>query len=312
MPIIPTLTSSGSEGGVSKGWQTVLRSKNIYGPYEKRVVLEKGTTSVNGPHQGALVATPGGQWWFYHFQSDGAMGRVLHLEPVLWQDGWPLIGADLDHNGIGEPVYVWKKPDVPGDHPIRAPQTDDEFSSPALGLQWESNHNPVPSAWSLTQRPGWLTLRALHADSFWHARNTFTQKIMGTTGEITALLDLTGLAEGQQSGLCSMSNSYTLIGIKKKDGRLLVFFDNGRDSAYREKPIRNGLVYLKMRLRIKTNENQCLYSLDNKTWEPLGPLFETRFGYWKGSRLGLFSYNTLSDAGTTAFDWFHYDYDGPK
>ncbi|HEY6900234.1 MAG TPA: glycoside hydrolase 43 family protein, partial [Puia sp.] len=50
------------EGGVGTGWQTVLRSKNIYGPYEKKVVLEKGSTPINGPHQGALVATPAGQW----------------------------------------------------------------------------------------------------------------------------------------------------------------------------------------------------------------------------------------------------------
>lgn len=97
------------EGGVAEGWQTVLRSKNIFGPYEKKVVLEKGSTPINGPHQGALVETPKGEWWFYHFQSDGAMGRVLHLQPVSWQDGWPLMGVDIDRNGIGEPVYVWKK-----------------------------------------------------------------------------------------------------------------------------------------------------------------------------------------------------------
>ena len=55
------------EGGVGTGWQTVLRSKNIYGPYERRIVLEQGSTSINGPHQGALVDTPDGNWWFYHF-----------------------------------------------------------------------------------------------------------------------------------------------------------------------------------------------------------------------------------------------------
>lgn len=298
------------EGGVSKGWQTVLRSKNIYGPYEKKVVLEKGTTNINGPHQGALVATAGGQWWFYHFQSDGAMGRVLHLQPVLWQDGWPLIGADLDHNGIGEPVYVWKKPEIPGAHPIQAPQTDDEFSTATLGLQWESNHNPVSDAWSLTQKPGWFCLHALQADSFFHARNTFTQKIMGTTGEITTRLDPSGLADGQQAGLCAMSSIYALIGARKKEGRLWIIFDDGK--APLEKEIRSGMVYLKMQLRMNENKSQCLYSLDGKTWQPFGPPFETKFGFWKGTRVGLFSYNTLREGGTAAFDWFHYDYDGPK
>lgn len=75
------------EGGVGEGWQTILRSKNIFGPYEKKVVLEKGSTKINGPHQGSLVDTPQGEWWFYHFQENGAMGRVVHLQPVFWQNG---------------------------------------------------------------------------------------------------------------------------------------------------------------------------------------------------------------------------------
>ena len=301
------------EGGVSKGWQTVLRSRNIYGPYEKKVVLEKGTTDINGPHQGALVATPKGQWWFYHFQSDGAMGRVLHLQPVLWQDGWPLIGADLDHNGIGEPVYVWKKPDVGRTWPIEAPQTDDDFSGPSLGPQWEFNHNPDSSGWSLTKGPGWLALHALAADSFWHARNTITQKVMGATGEITTLLDPSAMADGQQAGLCSMSSVYALIGIKKKNGLLYAFFDNGKDSSYREIAIKKKNVLLRMELHIKTGENQCLYSTNNgRSWQKLGGFFETRFGYWKGTRVGLFNFNTAGDGGQASFHWFQYTYDGPK
>jgi beta-xylosidase len=299
------------EGGVSKGWQTVLRSRSIYGPYEKKVVLERGSTGVNGPHQGALVATAGGQWWFYHFQSDGAMGRVLHLQPVLWQEGWPLIGADLDHNGIGEPVYVWKKPDIPGRHAIHAPQTDDEFAEPLLGFQWESNHNREPSAWSLSKKPGWLCLDALQADSFFHARNTFTQKIMGATGTVTVRMDPAGMSDGQQAGLCAMSSVYALVGVRKKEGRGWIFFDDGGKGNV-EKEIRTGIVYLRMQLRIKEGNNQCLYSIDGKNWQSLGSPFETKFGFWKGTRVGLFSYNTVRDGGTAAFDWFHYDYDGPK
>ena len=92
-------------------WQTVLRSKSIYGPYEGRRVLEQGVTDVNGPHQGALVDTPDGEWWFYHFQSMDPQGRVLHLQPVRWMpDGFPMIGQDLDGNGVGEPMKVVPMP----------------------------------------------------------------------------------------------------------------------------------------------------------------------------------------------------------
>ncbi|MDP3446005.1 MAG: glycoside hydrolase 43 family protein, partial [Ignavibacteria bacterium] len=51
-------------GGVKPGWQTILRSKNIYGPYEDKIVLEQGSTKVNGPHQGGWVTTPTGENWF--------------------------------------------------------------------------------------------------------------------------------------------------------------------------------------------------------------------------------------------------------
>lgn len=78
--------------------------ESIYGPYEKKVVLEKGSTNVNGPHQGALVDTPEGEWWFYHFQLTEPLGRVVHLQPAHWKDGWPVIGVNIDMNGIGEPV----------------------------------------------------------------------------------------------------------------------------------------------------------------------------------------------------------------
>jgi beta-xylosidase len=299
------------EGGVGEGWQTVLRSKNIYGPYEKKVVLEKGSTAINGPHQGALVETPKGEWWFYHFQSDGAMGRVLHLQPVQWQEGWPLIGVDIDRNGIGEPVYVWKKPDIAGSFPIRAPQADDEFNTATLGLQWQWNHNPVNEAWSLTQQPGWLTLKALQAGNFAKARNTCTQKVMGTTGEVITELDISNMADGQKAGLCSMSKIYNLLGVYKKAGKLYLFTDrNGQ--VQEEKQLTVKKIFLKLALDIKTGNNRFYYSVDNKTYTALNGFFETKWGYWKGTRIGLFSFNEVNEAGAASFNRFIYQYDGPK
>jgi beta-xylosidase len=76
-------------GGVSTGWQLVLRSKNVYGPYKRKVVMDQGSTPINGPHQGAWVETkpmPGkpGEDWFLHFQDKGPYGRVVHLQPMRW------------------------------------------------------------------------------------------------------------------------------------------------------------------------------------------------------------------------------------
>ena len=124
-------------GGVPTGWQLVLRSKNIYGPYEEKIVLAQGNTVTNGPHQGAWVNTQAGEDWFLHFQDKGAYGRILHLEPMSWKNDFPVIGIDKDGDGTGEPVFTYKKPNVGKTHSIETPPDSDEFSDAKLGLQWQ-------------------------------------------------------------------------------------------------------------------------------------------------------------------------------
>ena len=116
-------------GGVGKGWELAMRSKNIYGPYEQKVVLEQGLSTTNGPHQGGWVETQTGESWFLHFQDKDAYGRIAHLEPVKWVNDWPLMGVDKDGNGIGEPVLTYQKPNVGKTYPIETPQESDEFLS---------------------------------------------------------------------------------------------------------------------------------------------------------------------------------------
>jgi len=299
------------EGGVDKGWQTVLRAKSMYGPYEKRVVLETGSTKINGPHQGAMVDTPNGEWWFYHFQSAGAVGRVMHLQPMRWHDDWPVVGIDIDLNGIGEPVSVWQKPNVGAIFPISAPQTDDEFDNKELGLQWQWNHNPVDSQWSLTEKPGWLCLKALKASTLKEAQNTLTQKVMGNSGEVITQMDASLMLSGQKAGLACMSKEFSVIGVKNTEGKLSVFFEaTGKQSV--EIPTARKTIYLKLKLDLTSKKSRCYYSVDNKTYLPLGEEFEAKWGFWKGARVALFSYNELGEGGTAAFNFLHYNYDGPK
>ncbi len=96
-------------GGVATGWQLVLRSKNIYGPYEEKIVLAQGKTAINGPHQGAWVDTPTGEDWFLHFQDKVAFGRIVHLQPMTWKNDFPVMA---DNNGTGEPVLSYRKPNI--------------------------------------------------------------------------------------------------------------------------------------------------------------------------------------------------------
>ena len=297
------------EGGVSEGWQTVLRSKNIYGPYEKKVVLEQGSTPINGPHQGSIVDMPDGRWAFFHFQHDGSLGRVVHLQPMHWENDWPVMGVDIDRNGIGEPVYSWKKP-IPSDK-LSIPQTDDDFSSSTLSLQWQFNHNPVDEAWSLSSNPGSLTLQALKSSSFRSARNTLTQKVMGYTSEATVAMDFSGIAEGQRSGLACMGRENKMLGVKMENGRKSLYISNDTTEVDITS-VTGTKIFLRVSIDITNQQFQYSYSTDNINFTNCGEAFFIRFGFWKGVRVALYSYNTQKKAGSASFSWFTYKHDGPQ
>ena len=329
------------EGGVRTGWQTVLRSKDLYGPYERKIVLETGSTDINGPHQGAIVDTPSGEWWFLHFQQLDPLGRIVHLQPMRWEDGWPVIGEDYDGNGVGEPVAQWVKPKAKSGWPKSViskqyrfrflfftfrqrvtyfPTTyslnaSDDFSKPELGLQWQWNHNPVDSAWSLTSHPGRLALGALPADGFKMARNTLSQKIMGFRGSYTVRLDLTEMADGQWAGLaCMGKENNTLSARPGGDGRWMLTHSFG-DQLISSVILRAGTdrVWLRLSFDIRDNFFQFSYSEDGAKFEsPPFVEFPMHFGFWKGARVALFSYSNPSEestpapAGTALFDDFTY------
>ena len=297
------------EGGVKVGWQTVLRSRDIYGPYERKIVLETGSTGINGPHQGAIVDTPDGQWWFLHFQFQDPLGRVVHLQPMHWEEDWPVIGEDYDGNGVGEPVPGWTKPLAAKGRRARVrpflPASSDDFSAPERGLQWQWNHNPVDSAWSLTSHPGKLALEALQAERFELARNTLSQKIMGFRGAYTVLLDLSGMADGQRAGLACMGKENHLLEVGQAAGHRTLSAPRA-DNGTAELPDALDAVWLRLTFDARDNAFQFAWSADGSQFSDLGDPFAAHFGFWKGARVALFSYNTLANAGTALFDDFIY------
>ncbi len=298
--------------------QMVMRSKtdSLYGPYELKVVYERGNGVIRSCSQGALMQAPDGSWWYTHqlIQNIPApfQGRPQMLQPVRWVDGWPQIGIDCDGDGIGEPVLRHAKP-IKG-FPVTAPPTDDEFASPRLGHQWEWNHNPRDHHWSLTERPGWLRLKAgvpVGKGGFWGACNTLSQRLMGTTtGKATARFDLSGMKPGQKAGFVRFGGVYHLLGVRVDgDGTRRLFFSaNGKVTLGQAHE--SDLLWLRT-----TNEGdraRFFWSTDGTAFAPFGPTFTVKFGRWTGDRLGFFCWNETRDAGRVDIDWFHYEYDGPK
>lgn len=302
------------EGGVGTGWQTVMHAKDIYGPYASKRVLETGTTNVNGPHQGALVDTPEGEWWFFHFQSTEPLGRVVHLQPVTWKDGFPEIGTDYDHNGIGEPMKICPKPGTGIRQKPFAPQSDDDFESETLGVQWQFNHNPDPSYWSLAKRPGWMEIKAQKAGRLYDAKNQLTQKTMGYKGLATVKIDFSQLADGGRAGMECIGNSFVGAGIMMSDGGTPELYTetNGIVQAHLNvSSLKNKCIYIRLEIDALHNKHQYYYSVNGTDFFTFGHTFESGSGNWKGSRIGIYAYNTKDATGSAFFDEFTYKFDGP-
>jgi len=296
-------------GGVEGGAQAVGRARHILGPYEWRVVLAKGSTTVQGPHQGGYVETPGGNGWFLHFNSTGAFGRITYLEPVRWQDDWPLIGEPVPGETWGQPVPAAPLPvNTPSARWPRL-QDSDEFAAPVLAPQWEWNHNPLDEAWSLAARPGWLRLRALPAADLVTARNTLTQVLQGPAMTATTRLDISAMSEGQRAGLSMFGTRPAWIGAVKEGGAAHVVFANaGEESVVA--PLAGNV--LQLRVQVGADQQaRFAYSLDDGAhfteWNAAVAL---RFSWWKGARPALFTYvrsppATAAGSGYIDVDWFH-------
>jgi beta-xylosidase len=284
-------------GGVKPGYQLAARSKDVFGPYEVRKVLEQGTTNINGPHQGGWVETPTGEHWFMHFQDRGAYGRVVHLNPMRWEDDWPVMGNDFDHNGVGEPLAMSREPAIGGSNPIEVPQTTDEFDGP-LGLQWQWQGNPGADWASLSDRDGWLRLRGVEPPKgdLGAAPNQLLQKLPAPKFTATTAVEFEP-AEDARAGLVVMGQTYAALMLSGEgDGVQLTQLVGGREGDARTEAAPERTVATannlkgKIWLRVAVDEPaecQFSYSTDGEMFKPLGEPFRATPGHWIGAKVGV-------------------------
>lgn len=292
-------------GGVATGWQLVLRSKNIYGPYEEKVVLEQGSTKINGPHQGAWVDTPSGEDWFYHFQDVDAGGRIVHLQPMKWEKDWPVMGTDNNKNGIGEPVLSYKKPSVGKNYPIVNPAETDEFDGEKLGLQWQwsANENIVWS--SKLPRQKFLRLFSMKVPegekNLWNVPNLLTQKFPAPNFVASTKVKLTpeDAKEGKIAGLLVMGMDHASIVITNKTDGYYVQLrkaekadKGGEEKVLFETKLKSNEAYFKVNISEPNGICTFSYSENGKNFTKLGDPFQAKPGKWIGAKVGLYSVST--------------------
>lgn len=307
------------EGGVSVGGQVVLRSKDLYGPYERKQVLENGS-----PHQGGMVELDSGEAWFIGFKSSDWLGRVCNLEPVTWgADEWPTFG---DH---GKHVVQAKKPNVGVAGGPSRPDVNDAFEGRALNVLWQWNHNPIEKDWSLM--PGALRLmaaplveppvvagRSPTPAGLARARNTLTQKLWDDYGVVDVEVDTERLTDDQVAGLTfECGRSFAWVGLTQQGGKRSIAAtfpppppprgasaSATAPAAFAGPDVPGRSVVL--RAIYEKNRARFAFSLDGKTFTDVPGGTTLRFVDWKGARVGLFTYGPT--AGAADFRHFHYWY----
>jgi len=306
-------------GGVATGWQTVLRSKNIFGPYQDRIVMDQGRTNINGPHQGGWVELKSGESWFLHFQDRGAYGRIVHLQPMKWIDDWPVIGIDPDGDGKGEPVLTYKKPNVGRRYPVAIPQTSDGFTAKVRALQWQWQANYQKQWMSLSARSGWLRLFSMptpeKAVSLWPVPNLLLQKLPAGEFTVTTKLDSSQLALGEKAGLLMFGMDYSYLAVEKTESGFRLIKSHCKNAITEGKEILESqakLASTTVLLRVKVASGavcQFSFSEDGKTFVSTGEQFTAREGRWVGARVGLFTLakDSTPKRGYADFDWFRFE-----
>ena len=306
-------------GGVPTGFQLAMRSKSPFGPYEHKVVLAQGKTAINGPHQGGWVHTKYGEDWFLHFQDKETYGRVVHLQPVDWSSGWPIMGKK------GEPVVTYQKPRS-SSSTIVNPVESDEFDSPTLGKQWQWQANydekyGVPTAFGTFRiythklDEGWKSL--------WEVPNMLLQKTPADKFTVTTKLRMTSKADGQFGGLIMMGLDYSALVVRRigQEFQLVQMTCKGADKGKQQtesliatlKPTwedktqyRPGIhedIYL--RLAVDDSKLRFSYSADGKKFTECGEEFQMKEGKWIGAKFGFVAAESdpKCDRGWVEADW---------
>ncbi len=300
-------------GGVSTGWQIVLRSKNIYGPYERKVVLHQGSTNINGPHQGAWVTTQKGEDWFLHFQDKGAYGRVVHLQPMTWKNNWPALGINIDKDGIGEPVTHFKKPNVGAVFERKTPQDSDEFDQPELGLQWQWQANPQQN-WAYLYQGALRIFSQQIADTvknYWSVPNVLLQKFPAEEFTATTKIIFHPDLNNENIGFIVMGTDYAYISLTKKQDGVYVTYAvcKNADKGYPEQErVITKLNTDSVFFSVEVNKGAICnfsYSEDNKNYISVGESFTAKPGRWIGTKLGYFCSrkDKTNDSGFADIDW---------
>ncbi|MCA0753501.1 glycoside hydrolase 43 family protein [Paenibacillus sp. N4] len=297
--------------------QLCYRSRHLLGPYEHKIVLDdRMDYRNNGVAQGGIFDTPDGDWYAMLFQDHGAVGRIPCVLPVAWEDGWPVFGAE----GKAPKAFEVR---LPGTTPKPLVISDEfDYKTNRLALNWQWNHNPDNTKWSVTERPGHLRLTTSHVThSVEFARNTLTQRTEGPACAGTTVMEISNMKPGDRAGLAALQYVFGSVCIQVEDdgGRYVAMCVNGRaeggegEIAVERFRYEGDRIYLQIEFQFDNGDREDIarfrYSSDGEVWHSIGePLhLQYKLEHFMGYRFGLYNYATKQTGGYADFDYFRYE-----
>lgn len=299
-------------GGHKRRRQICYRSSELLGTYERQIILDDDMGYHNkGIAQGAIFDTPDHKWYAMLFQDHGAVGRIPYLLPVTWTNGWPMLGIE------GKTPTELTLP-LPSSTSHSLVISDDfNYSSNKLALNWQWNHNPDNTLWSVTERPGYLRLRTGYlTNSILSARNTLTQRTEGPSCNFITLMDTSNMASGDYAGLVALQSHFGIVGIKiSSTGQRYITMSinkgDGTENVAEQTPFNSELVYLKIHFNFINSVDLAnfYYSTDGINWITIGSTLKMLYtlDHFMGYRCGLFNYATSQIGGYVDFKYLHYE-----
>ncbi|WP_234367704.1 glycoside hydrolase family 43 protein [Parabacteroides pacaensis] len=282
------------------------RSKKLSGPYKEEKQLALPGREAMEPNQGGIVEGKDGNWYFFTHHGTGDWpGRIASLLPVTWIDGWPIIGRLLSGN-IGSMQWTAVMPNQ--EETKFHMQRSDDFDNTQLFPQWEWNYQPRKEMYSLTERQGWLRLKAfqpLKTNELMYAGNILTQRSFQTfRNEVIIKMDISGMEDGQKCGLCHFSQPYSYLGVVQQGGKRRMEYNQNSETLEGEM-IDTSYIWLKSEWGLD-GKSLYSYSTDGENYTPFGDPYVLSWGNYRGDRIGIFCFNNAREKGYVDIDYCHY------
>ncbi|KAL9624929.1 MAG: hypothetical protein Q9160_000976 [Pyrenula sp. 1 TL-2023] len=306
--------------------QYVLRSTSgPFGPYTIKQLLLNVPTPISGggiPHQGGLIETQKGSWYYMAFVDSYPGGRVPVLAGITWgSDGFPILNTV---NGGWPTTLSYPLPQ----HTFPVHTGTDSFAGTSLSPQWEWNHNPDAAKFSVSNG---LTLSTVTVTTdLYAARNTLSHRILGPTSSATILLNYTTMADGDRAGMALLRDTSAWIGLQRSSATSyrISFFSGltmtstwttsstGSEAAGLTLPggAGSGQIWFRIKADIHPGTGKqglFYYSLDGRTFTQLGALtMNNAWNFFMGYRYSIFNHATKALGGKVGVESFTVDQPG--